>query len=172
MKKVSKTVTGIALAAGMLMSTVALVLPPSMSSMVVYAGENDFSWKNYEKKDSSWWKSSEAIGIADEIVKYQLSDGGWRKDMKTSTSGSWNKSTIDNNATWGQIYYLAKTAELYTQIYNSGGAAATAELYCYTDDTRTAIDNTHLSIKGSTMIADMIADGTKSLDLKVSEKLK
>ena len=108
MKKVSKTVTGIALAAGMLMSTVASVLPPSMSSMVVYAGENDFSWKNYEKKDSSWWKSSEAIGIADEIVKYQLSDGGWRKDMKTSTSGSWNKSTIDNNATWGQIYYLAR----------------------------------------------------------------
>ncbi|MGN0630095.1 MAG: pectinesterase family protein, partial [Ruminococcus sp.] len=70
------------------------------------------------------------------------------------------------------IDMTTKTVELYTQLYNSGGADATAELHCYTDDTRTAIDNTHLSIKGCTLIADMIADETANLNLKISEKLK
>lgn len=63
------------------------------------------------------------------------------------------------------------TAELYTKLYNNGGADATAEMHCYTDDTRTAIDNTHLSIKGCTIIADMIADETANLNLKISESL-
>ena len=79
-----------------------------MNTAVVYAGENDFKWSSYKSKDASWWSGSEATGIADEIVQYQLSDGGWRKDMKTESSGSWGKSTIDNNATWGQIRFLAK----------------------------------------------------------------
>ena len=68
-----------------------------------------------------------------------------------------------------------KTAELYTQLYNSGGADATAELHCYSDDTRISIDNTHLSIKGCTIIEDrfhMIAEETANLNLKISEKLK
>ena len=70
------------------------------------------------------------------------------------------------------IDMTTKTAELYTQLYNSGGADATAELHCYSDDTRTSIDNTHLSIKGCTIIADMIAEETANLNLKISEKLK
>ncbi|MGN0580955.1 MAG: hypothetical protein ACI4JE_08770 [Ruminococcus sp.] len=70
------------------------------------------------------------------------------------------------------IDMTTKTAQLYTQLYNNGGADATAELHCYTDDTRTAIDNTHLSVKGCTIIADMIADETKNLNLRISEKLK
>lgn len=70
------------------------------------------------------------------------------------------------------IDMTTKTVELYTQLYNTGGADATAELHCYTDDTRTAIDNTHLSIKGCTLIADMIAEETANLNLKISEKLK
>lgn len=115
MKRRKRRLAGAVLAAGLLLtSATTYFFPESMGSMVVYAGANDFSWKTYEKKDASWWTGSEAIGIADEIVKYQLSDGGWRKDMKTETSGSWNKSTIDNNATWGQIRYLAR-------IYNATG---------------------------------------------------
>ncbi len=114
MKHSFRRLTGIALAAGLLLSFAAPCLPQSMTSIVVYAGANDFSWSTYDKKDASWWNGSEAITLADDIVKYQLSDGGWRKDMKTESSGSWNKSTIDNNATWGQIRYLAR-------IYNATG---------------------------------------------------
>ena len=48
-----------------------------------------------------------------------------------------------------------KTVALYNDLYSKGGADATAAMHCYTDDTRTAIDNTHLSIKGCEMIIEM-----------------
>ena len=110
-----KLFSSLMLAAALVVSPVTSALPQTSSGTIVFAGDNDFSWSTYSKKDSSWWKSSEATKLADEIVKYQLSDGGWRKDMKTSTSGSWNKSTIDNNATWGQIRFLAN---VYTATKN------------------------------------------------------
>lgn len=109
-----KVFTGIVLAAALIASPLSAALPQSAGSMVVYAGDNDFKWSTYSGKSASWWKSSEATGLADEMIRYQLSDGGWRKDMKTSTSGSWNKSTLDNNATWGQIRFLAS-------VYNATG---------------------------------------------------
>ncbi|MGN0629911.1 MAG: pectate lyase, partial [Ruminococcus sp.] len=115
MKRRKRRLAGAVLAAGLLLtSATTYYFPESMGSMVVYAGANDFSWSTYAKKDASWWSSSEATALADEIIQYQLSDGGWRKDMKTETSGSWNKSTIDNNATWGQIRFLAS-------VYNATG---------------------------------------------------
>ncbi|MBO4867380.1 MAG: pectate lyase [Ruminococcus sp.] len=114
MNRTSKQAACLLLAAGMVMSTSAPLFPQSQSSIIAYAGDNDFSWSAYSKKDSSWWKSYEATSLADEMIAYQLSDGGWRKDMKTSTTGSWNKSTIDNNATWGQIRFLAS-------VYNATG---------------------------------------------------
>ena len=114
MKKTGARAAGIMLAAGMVFTSAAGVLPQMQSSMVAFAGENDFKWSSYSKKDQSWWKGSEAAALADEMIAYQLSDGGWRKDMKTATTGSWNKSTIDNNATWGQIRFLAN-------VYNATG---------------------------------------------------
>ena len=108
MRNAKKRAAGVILAAGMLMSTAIPLLPQMMTSIVANAGENDFNWNTYAKKDASWWSCSEATALADEMIKYQLSDGGWRKDMKnTSVTGSWGKSTIDNNATWGQIRFLA-----------------------------------------------------------------
>ena len=114
MKRSTRGAACVLLAAGMLASTATPLLPSIQMSIVANAGENDFSWSTYSKKDSSWWKSSEATALADEMIAYQLSDGGWRKDMKTATTGSWNKSTIDNNATWGQIRFLAS-------VYNATG---------------------------------------------------
>ncbi|ACL75601.1 pectate lyase [Ruminiclostridium cellulolyticum] len=73
-------------------------------------------WKSVLKNSDSWFGSSEGIALADSIVKYQLADGGWRKDMTTSTSGSWGKSTIDNDTTTSQIKVLAKT---YNQTKNT-----------------------------------------------------
>lgn len=70
------------------------------------------------------------------------------------------------------IDMTTKTKDLYNEIYEQGGAEATAELHCYLDETRTEIDNTHLSVKGCELIADIIARETKVLDLKISERLK
>lgn len=70
------------------------------------------------------------------------------------------------------IDMTALTTELYTELYNNGGADATAEMHCYTDDTQSTIDNTHLSIKGATIIASMIAEQTGVLELKISQNLK
>ena len=69
------------------------------------------------------------------------------------------------------IDMTTKTKNLYNDLYSSGGADATAELHSYTDETRTKIDNTHLSVKGCEVIADIIADETKTLSLKISERL-
>ncbi|WP_306433076.1 pectate lyase [Paenibacillus sp. J45TS6] len=49
--------------------------------------------------------SGETASISD-ILKYQQSDGGWKKDY-TTTSGEWAKSTIDNKATYTEIRRLA-----------------------------------------------------------------
>ncbi len=73
-------------------------------------------WKSVFKNSDTWFGSSEGIALADSIVQYQLSDGGWRKDMTTSNSGSWGKSTIDNDTTTSQIKVLAKT---YNQTKNT-----------------------------------------------------
>lgn len=69
------------------------------------------------------------------------------------------------------IDMTTKTAELYNKLYEEGGEEATAELHCYLDETRTTIDNTHLSVKGCELIADILAEETKTLGLKISERL-
>lgn len=64
---------------------------------------------NYLNKDASWYGSDEGIDVADAIVDYQLPDGGWRKAWDDPTvTGSWAKSTIDNDGTTSEIYILAK----------------------------------------------------------------
>ena len=70
------------------------------------------------------------------------------------------------------IDMTALTTKLYTNLYNSGGADATAALHCYSDEANTTIDNTHLSNYGATVIAGMVADQTKSLGLTIGNNLK
>ena len=71
-------------------------------------GAVEFPWDTYAGKEASWWGTAEARALADEIVLYQLPDGGWRKDMKVEQGDPWGRATIDNNATWGHIRFLAK----------------------------------------------------------------
>lgn len=74
-----------------------------------------YNWRSYLKNDAEWYGTKEAKAIADDIIKYQLSDGGWRKDMaNTGETGSWAKSTLDNDATTSQITFLAR-------VYNETG---------------------------------------------------
>lgn len=63
----------------------------------------------YLGRDSSWYGTDEAKAVANAIVKYQLSDGGWRKEWNNpEVTGSWAKSTIDNDGTTTEITVLAK----------------------------------------------------------------
>ncbi|WP_426452585.1 pectate lyase [Paenibacillus sp. S-38] len=64
--------------------------------------------------------ASGATASISDILKYQQSDGGWRKDYSV-TSGDWAKSTIDNKATYTEIRRLA--AE-YQKTKNSQYSAA------------------------------------------------
>ena len=70
------------------------------------------------------------------------------------------------------IDMTAQTTQLYTSLYNYGGAAETAKLHCYTDTAKTTLDNTHLSNAGAYKIASMIADETKKLGLTLGELRK
>ena len=68
-----------------------------------------------KNKDASWYETDEARAVAEAIVKYQLSDGGWRKDWANpDVEGSWAKSTIDNDGTTSEISILAR-------VYNATG---------------------------------------------------
>ncbi len=68
-----------------------------------------YDWKSYLKQSEDWFKGDEAKAVAKDVLKYQLSDGGWRKDMANEEeTGSWAKSTVDNDATTSQIKFLAK----------------------------------------------------------------
>ena len=103
---------GIALSCCMLLSSANGILP-AIPTMTVSAEQLD--WGTYLKKDAAWYGSSEGTAFADQILQYQLSDGGWRKDMNnTGLTGSWAKSTIDNDATWSQIRVLSR-------VYNATG---------------------------------------------------
>ena len=69
----------------------------------------DYSWSALLKNSETWFGGTEALAIADSIVKYQRSDGGWRKAMDDiAITGDWEKSTIDNDATTSQIIFLAR----------------------------------------------------------------
>ena len=107
-----RAVTAVLVSAAMLTASMCpagrIALLTAEHTMVAYAA--DYDWSGYLKKSADWFGSSEATTLCDTIVMYQLADGGWRKAMDdTSQSGSWAKSTIDNDATTSQIRILART---------------------------------------------------------------
>ncbi len=73
------------------------------------AAADDYPWSTYLKKSSDWFGSSEAIGVADDCIRYQIqNEGGWRKGMATEQTGDWAHSTVDNDATTSQIRILMR----------------------------------------------------------------
>ena len=64
------------------------------------------------------------------------------------------------------------TTQLYTNLYNAGGANETAKLHCWTDTAHTTLDNTHLSSGGAWKISQMIAQQTKELGLTIGGNVK
>lgn len=85
------------------------------------AQEKTVSWKEAQRQDSKWYGSDEAIRIADNILLYQHSNGGWLKNIAMAKVLSEKEkltlieekskpigTTIDNGATHTQLRYLAR----------------------------------------------------------------
>ena len=70
------------------------------------------------------------------------------------------------------IDMTAKTAEVYNNLYNSGRKTEVEQFHCYTDASKTKIDNQHLSSAGADMIASLIAQETVNLGLSIGNNRK
>ena len=78
------------------------------------------AWDDAQKKPDEWYASAEALRIADNVLLYQRTSGGWPKniDMGKPLSDSARSvllrqrnqtdSTIDNGATFTQLSFLAR----------------------------------------------------------------
>ena len=77
-------------------------------------------WENLMQQDESWWKTTEAAELAENVLAYQRGCGGWPKNLdmlkplteseKSDLATYPNEplATIDNDATWSQMQFLAK----------------------------------------------------------------
>ncbi len=77
------------------------------------------TWRSAQRQPAAWYGSAEAIRIAGNLLIYQHENGGWDKniDMALPLGGKHLEevrqkhgglSTIDNDATYTQMRYLAK----------------------------------------------------------------
>src|SRR4051794_14661218 len=69
-------------------------------------------WKDAMNQPASWYGSSEALRVADNLLKYQYETGAWDKNIDMSEppdpKAPPGHSTIDNGATYTQLEYLAR----------------------------------------------------------------
>jgi PelA/Pel-15E family pectate lyase len=84
------------------------------------AQSQTIAWKDAQDKADEWYASAEALRIADNVVLYQRSSGGWPKnidmgkplseDVRALILGQKKDtdSTIDNGATYTQLSFLAR----------------------------------------------------------------
>jgi hypothetical protein len=80
-------------------------------------------WKNSLKQSAEWYGSNEATRIADNVLLYQRTTGGWPKniDMAATLNDEQKNdlgkqkadddATIDNDATFTQLTFLARVYE-------------------------------------------------------------
>ncbi len=117
MKRLFKKITAFTLSVAL-----TATFMPKLPSTLFEVNAADYDWGDILKEDDSYFASSEGIALADTILTYQLDDGGWRKAMDdTSQTGSWAKSTIDNETTTSQIRVLARVYEQTgTEKYKTG----------------------------------------------------
>ena len=103
----------------------AILLAITTVSIIAHAQETQrpvkpVVWHDILKQPADWYRSSEARRVADQVLAYQKTNGGWEKNLdmavrldaaakvalvqsKTST-----ETTIDNGATYTQLRFLAK----------------------------------------------------------------
>jgi pectate lyase len=76
----------------------------------------NYSWGSYAGKPVSWFRSGEAVRIADNILSYQTPHGGWPKNTDMA-KGPYRgdagrlRGTFDNGATHGHMRFMARAYE-------------------------------------------------------------
>src|SRR5262249_54055591 len=109
------------------MSAVRLLLP-----VLVWAATSSFAqpvaWRDAMRQPASWYGSAEALRISENLLLYQRDVGGWDKNIDMAQpmtpevratllrekSDPEAHSTIDNDATYTQMRFLAR-------VFTSGG---------------------------------------------------
>jgi len=91
---------------------------------LTFGQQSVVGWNGILKQSPTWYGTSEALRIADNVLLYQRDSGGWPKniDMAAPLSDrereqlikqrSATDSTIDNGATYTQLAFLAKVHQL------------------------------------------------------------
>ena len=108
--RIARTAMAVLTAAALAVWTLPVCAAESRLASFQAVRETDFVWNAYASLDAAWWQSDEAAELAGEIMRHQMRDGGWRKNMWKNEGGVWRLSTLDNGATWGQIRFLARFA--------------------------------------------------------------
>ncbi|HBF33510.1 TPA: pectate lyase, partial [Candidatus Sumerlaeota bacterium] len=94
---------------------VAILLVWGLTIVPVFCA--DFSFNTYAKQPTAWFAGTEARQIADNVLTFQTVEGGWPKRVDMAQQAAKpeqdKKATIDNEATWSQMRFLAR-------VYNAG----------------------------------------------------
>jgi PelA/Pel-15E family pectate lyase len=94
-------------------------------------------WSQSLKQPASWYGSTEAVRIADNLLLYQRDNGGWEKNVDMArvltekqradiaTGKKSGETGIDNGATFTQLTYLARVydatrSERFRSAFNRG----------------------------------------------------
>jgi PelA/Pel-15E family pectate lyase len=115
-----KTASGVVVIAFALMAVLVCVASNAAESYDQQAKQRPVRWPDVLKRDAAWYRSDEALRVADNVLLYQRDSGGWPKniDMAAVLSDADKDallkqkpeidSTIDNGATHTQLKYLAR----------------------------------------------------------------
>ena len=83
---------------------------------LVGVSDSSFLWRDYKRKSMFWFVSEEAKEIAEAVISWQFSSGGWYKEnnqrSKRTVPLPDKSATIDNDSTTSQLQYLLKIQRL------------------------------------------------------------
>ena len=101
-----------------------LTLGLTLASLLLLQNNvNRIRWENVLTQPAAWYSSEAAMRIADNVLAYQRSNGGWPKDIDMAQPLDKNRlaeirserdrtdTTIDNGATVTQLRLLSKVSE-------------------------------------------------------------
>ena len=82
--------------------------------------QGQLAWRQCQDQPPAWYRSAEAVRVADQVLLYQRRSGGWPKNIdmaraltdaerrELTTAAADTDSTIDNGATTTQVRFLAR----------------------------------------------------------------
>lgn len=84
---------------------------PAVPALISVASVAPIPWKDALRQPAEWYKSGEAVRIADAVIQHQNDNGGWAKNVDPMLPVGKKdnaESTIDNGATWTHLTFLAR----------------------------------------------------------------